>query len=95
MKVTKGHVANWFLMGMQFGYPPCCVGDFILDLVKGTYINRKPRKLNGAGYVPCRSCNRRSEKELIAAINEYRDPTLEPFEAYKPNAVVHKSKRTA
>lgn len=74
------HVVHWTMLGLQFGYPECCVGEFVIHAVKGTYETRGTRKLNGTGYVPCIKCNELPEEQLIATIESRRMPHVkEPF----------------
>lgn len=44
-------------MGEHFGFPPCCVEDFV------TRNGPAPRRLfHGTGYVPCPTCNAKAEQ---------------------------------
>lgn len=63
---------GWFLSGVYYGYPPCCIEEFIAYAESGNFSDRPDRKLNGTGYVPCKSCNEKSEKELVKDINRNR-----------------------
>lgn len=68
-------------LGEWFGYPECCIADFlgfVLAHMKGEEPKREVRKLNGTGYVPCPTCNKKTEKELRAVINSNRKEPL-PF----------------
>lgn len=68
-------------MGAYFGYPSCCVQEFV-DFVKhldsGKHIDRGLRKLTGTGYVPCVKCNEKSEQDLLSEIAKNRAHP-EPF----------------
>ena len=67
-------VMAWVAHGMNYGYPPCCIGEFVIHCIKNTYKKRETRKLNGTGYVPCCKCNAKfTEKELIQNINRARN----------------------
>lgn len=62
-------------MGRYFGYPECCIADFVRHILKyreGKADGREKRKLHGTGYVPCAKCNRKSERTLIATIRKNR-----------------------
>ena len=83
MKITNMHIVKWLRMGMEFGYPPCCIGDFILNAVSGAYATIPRRKLHGTGYVPCAKCDKQTEDELIAIINSNRSAHLSRFKKYK------------
>lgn len=78
------YILNWVILGMEFGYPPCCIGEFVIWAIKSDkeIAKRSSRKLCGTGYVPCVKCNEKSDVELIAEINERRSSDLEAF----PNA---------
>lgn len=75
------HIVHWTFMGVERGYPPCCIGEFILWAIKSPKeIEKRPdRKLHGTGFVPCIKCNCKSEEMLIAEINRFRSPELMPF----------------
>lgn len=64
-------MTSWDVFGKYYGFPACCIHDFHLGKNDGT-----PRKLDGTGYVPCPECNKKTEQELIQAINLNR---LEPI----------------
>ena len=63
---------GWFLSGIYYGYPVCCIDDFIYCGETKSYKSREKRKLDGTGYVPCSACNKKSEEELVQAINDNR-----------------------
>jgi uncharacterized protein (DUF2132 family) len=47
----------WFERGLYFGYPICCILDFIADLQHErapAVLRGVTRTLNGEGHVPCR-----------------------------------------
>lgn len=54
--------------GRYFGYPDCCIRDF----ESRSRAPKEPRKLHGTGYIPCPTCNMKSEEELIQAIDTKR-----------------------
>jgi hypothetical protein len=69
--------AHWLKTGLKFGYPVCCVLAFINMEHKH---DKTPRQLEGTGYVPCSQCNTEfGLMQLVANINETRDPSLMPF----------------
>jgi hypothetical protein len=55
-------------MGTYFGYPECCQKYFF----NRGYYDTTDFPLMGTGYIPCLSCRKKSEKELIKHINENR-----------------------
>lgn len=65
-------------LGLYFGYPQCCIDEFVKGFIAGTGFKRKKRKLNGTGYVPCAACNKKSEKQLLKTIATNRKHA-EPF----------------
>lgn len=71
---------RFITMGKQFGYPTCCITEFILHIIHRSYRSRPSRKLEGSGYIPCDCCNKNySTMELIYNINVNRDKTLPAF----------------
>lgn len=68
---------SWREIGVQYGYPACCIESFVnLEHIK----HPQPLKLDGTGYVPCKSCNERySEQEMADRINALRYKCLKPF----------------
>lgn len=67
--------------GIKFGYPSCCISEFLINSSKDvTFHLAKPRrKLDGTGYIPCHDCNEKyTEAELIATIMKNRTFSL-PF----------------
>ncbi len=61
--------------GLYYGYPPCCISEFIQFVVSftcGFPDKRGKRKLHGSGYVPCIICNDKSTEELLAYIETNR-----------------------
>lgn len=53
-------------LGLHYGYPKCCIMEFALWFGQ---IDNSHKKLWGTGYVPCAQCNRKTEQQLIDAIN--------------------------
>lgn len=68
---------HWVTQGIKFGYPVCCIVAFCaLEHIK----DKKPRQLEGTGYVPCSVCNERlGMMQMIVHINLQRDPKLPAF----------------
>jgi hypothetical protein len=61
--------------GAYYGYPECCVKDFIqrvVDYRQGKPLAFLERKLDGTGYIPCLICNEKSEEELLTVISSNR-----------------------
>ena len=71
----RGEIRHW-VMGTICGFPPCCIGDFIANYNTGAIW--EPRKLTGTGYVPCPTCNMKSEVQLRKAIDSRRVSSV-PF----------------
>jgi hypothetical protein len=63
---------DFFLSGIYYGYPTCCIDEFIFCVENGSFMQREKRKLNGTGYVPCEECNQKSERDLLKTINDNR-----------------------
>ena len=62
-------------LGRYFGYPECCIADFLKRLETFQKTSKSPkvhRKLNGSGYVPCAECAKLSRETLIANIETNR-----------------------
>lgn len=69
---------NFIQMGEYFGYPKCCIAEFIEFVLSRGTIKREKRKLNGSGYVPCAKCNKLTKQQLIRNIQTNRKHN-EPF----------------
>lgn len=65
---------KWVILGRFFGYPECCINAF----KNFEHIGGDSRKLDGTGYIPCATCNKKSTKFLIDVINKKRISRL-PF----------------
>lgn len=67
--------SRWSIMGKYYGFPQCCVNEFVSGASMG-----QTRKFEGTGYIPCEHCNENVEKDkLITYINENRlHPTCFP-----------------
>lgn len=68
IKWKKLHASNpdksfWIIMGMVHGYPLCCVQEFITDFCEFTKKNYPNLPSNGTGYVPCRACAPKVQKD--------------------------------
>ena len=63
---------GWFLSGIYYGYPVCCIDEFIYYAESDLCDEREDRQLSGTGYVPCKKCNEKSERELLDAIDNNR-----------------------
>lgn len=75
--VSPDQKNHWAMMGLKYGYPTCCIVAFChLDHIK----DKKPRQLEGTGYVPCDRCNSQyGLMQLVCNINSNRDKSLMPF----------------
>lgn len=71
---------KYFLLGKKYGYPECCINEFIMHSNLKTYYKLPNRKLHGTGYRPCLSCNTKYSKNILTVnINKNRDKSLEIF----------------
>lgn len=62
-------LSSWDVFGKYYGFPQCCIAAFN----DGLHLkDRVSRKLSGTGYIPCSSCNKKTESELLQAIRERR-----------------------
>ena len=62
------------VLGKLFGFPECCIQDFVARL-NGPRTHRRGLR----GYVPCSSCSQLDDLELIRRINQNRiTPTSFP-----------------
>ena len=68
--------------GMEFGYPPCCIAEFVQAYVTGAYKIRPKRKFHGTGFVPCKTCNKKTQEQLLSEIAARRVHAL-PFPKHK------------
>lgn len=67
------------VMGTICGFPPCCIQDFIDEYdTRSSGASWGNRKLFGTGYVPCPTCNIKSEAQLKEAIDSRRVSSV-PF----------------
>lgn len=47
----------WFFTGKYFGYPECCIQDFLKRTRKITLLTPDQERVhNGHGFVPCPQC---------------------------------------
>lgn len=72
MKLNKRLVEAWISNGIYFGYPTCCIAEFITEVNSGAYKKRNRRKFNGTGYVPCKACNRQPKAVILMEIEQSR-----------------------
>lgn len=72
--ITEEHKTYLINKGIYYGYPRCCIDDFLVTVedFQVRRIRRLPRKLTGTGYVPCPICNEKTEEELKDVINKNR-----------------------
>ena len=73
-----GDTRHW-VMGTICGFPVCCIQDFLLEYDScSSGASWEDRKLSGTGYVPCPTCNLKSEVQLKEAIDSRRVSSV-PF----------------
>lgn len=60
--MSKWHIERFQTLGKYFGYPDCCIRQFLNDSINGTY-NEPDRNIEGnySGFVPCRKCKAKIE----------------------------------
>jgi hypothetical protein len=76
--------------GEYFGYPSCCIKEFIKDCNnKITYKDRGKRKCHGTGYIPCEKCNTKSIKDIINTINKNRKHDKPFMSRYRDSSNQH------
>lgn len=78
-------------VGKHFGFPDCCVEEFIRDVGTNAGLTKRHRKLYGTGYIPCKKCNEHfSEQQLIANIQGARvHPVPFPHESRHIEQIVN------
>lgn len=64
-------ISQWIKWGNAFGYPTCCITEFVQRCRRGVVLYEK-RKFYGTGYVPCKNCNAKTEFELLNYIQTHR-----------------------
>lgn len=81
-------MSKWEAYGIYFGYPRCCVDNFLRNVMIPFWYENKNlypdgRLLDGTGFIPCPECNKEhTEESLTALINSKRhckDPFPEDF----------------
>jgi hypothetical protein len=65
--VSKEKQEYWTKMGLMYGYPMCCIEEFLI-----VEIPRPVRKFSGTGYIPCAKCNEKTEQVMIDEIEKNR-----------------------
>ena len=87
-------MTTWIDLGQLFGYPNCCIQNFI---ERGVFIRcgcPVPESLEGqsleidgipTGYIMCNDCMKHPVKAVIAGINARRNPALLPFPDERPH----------
>lgn len=67
--------------GVRYGYPMCCINAWKLN--KHFSTRSGPRKLSSSGYIPCITCNEKSEEDLVNTINLNRFKCFYKFKPYE------------
>ena len=81
MKLLTEQQWHWYYWGKYLGYPQCCIDFFVQNAGKDWWMNKiypKGFKFKGSGYIPCKSCNKLPEEQIIKRIN-YRRKASVPF----------------
>lgn len=81
MKLLTEQQWYWYYWGKYLGYPNCCIDFFVQNAGKDWWMNKiypKGFKFKGSGYIPCKSCNKLPEEQIIKRIN-YRRKASVPF----------------
>tara|TARA_B100000700_G_scaffold264816_1_gene302798 strand:+ start:14442 stop:14795 length:354 start_codon:yes stop_codon:yes gene_type:complete len=79
MKINKCHYYEqldyykkvYYLQGIIYGYPKCCIKNFLNDVDKGGKVDYESVFL-GTGYVPCEKCAMLEENTLNNIIHNNR-----------------------
>lgn len=76
------HKAFWRVWGKYYGYPQCCIDEMLhfphtkqgKSFGYGRYITNTsgPRKFDGSGFIPCKSCNKKKLHQLEREVNNNR-----------------------
>ena len=74
-------LANAHNNGYYYGFPFCCIEDFVDRTSKSFFIYRI-RKFDGLGFVPCKECNKLPRSKLVSYINKNREHDV-PFYGHK------------
>ncbi len=73
---------HWTAMGRLFGYPECCITDF-MRRVRGDMTFQEMKEENASfhgkpwgntGFIPCRTCRPDAEKDFVAFVAERITP---------------------
>lgn len=71
---------HWMVLGLQLGYPPCCIAAFVRgEQLRGVRDYDIPADYLNTGFVPCRDCATVKPSLVIEHINNHRHPELRPF----------------
>lgn len=87
-------MTTWIDLGQLFGYPNCCIQNFI---ERGVFIrcdSPVPKSLEGqsleidgvpTGYIMCEDCMKLPVDVVISGINAHRHKNLKPFPDGSPH----------
>ena len=56
-----GNRFKWWFWGLRFGYPLCCIHEFVEDCARGELPALKRGCDSRIGYVPCSRCVARGD----------------------------------
>lgn len=63
----------FFLQGLYFGYPKCCIKAFLLKTNNLVEYDWNPdKKFHGLGFIPCKNCCKRNIENIVIKINQNR-----------------------
>jgi len=78
-KLNFHGATQWASLGKYYGFPDCCIDEFVSFAVTG-YPNRsKKRKFHGTGYVPCKHCDKHLSEQALADIINLRRTCTDDF----------------
>lgn len=75
---VKDNIEYWTMMGKYFGYPDCCIKDFIdrsLKVLQAKVLEDIPPHTKqqmdvsfGTGFVPCDACANKVTRETLSTL---------------------------
>jgi hypothetical protein len=68
VEITPELREQWIFHGLNYGYPPCCVREFISG--QWNYAERNKGPWMGSGFVPCAECQPDAREDFIRFVQE-------------------------